>query len=84
MAMVYSALATKACEEKIKLWKMMPKLHIFVHLCEWQAVEVANPRSYWTYADEDLVGLLVEVAQSCHPRTLAPAALMKWLHVYYQ
>ena len=49
-----SALATKACNERVKLWKMMPKLHIFVHLCEWQAVEVGNPRSYWTYADEVL------------------------------
>ena len=61
----------------------MPKLHIFVHLCEWQAGEFGNPRSYWTYADEDLVGLLVECAQSCHAKTVAPSALFKWVHVHF-
>ena len=67
----------------VKLWKMNPKLHLFDHLCCWQAVEVGNPRFYWTYSDEDLVGLLIEVAESCHPTTLAASALFKWLQVYF-
>ena len=51
----YSWLADQATSSKQKLWKMSPKLHLFVHLCEWQAGEWGNPRYYWTYADEDLV-----------------------------
>ena len=62
----------------------MPKFHVFVHLAEWQAVEVCNPRVYWTYVDEDLVGCLVEVAESCHASTMAPSALFKWMHVYFE
>ena len=38
-----------------KLWKCTPKLHLFLHMCEWD-VELGNPRSYWTYSDEDMVG----------------------------
>ena len=61
-------------------WKATPKFHLFSHLTEWQIPDLGlNPRFYWTYADEDLVGQLVEVAQSCHPSTLAPVALTKWV-----
>ena len=40
---------------------------------------MGNPRCYWTYADEDMVGHMIEVAQSCHPVTLAATAMFKWL-----
>jgi hypothetical protein len=33
----------------------------------------------WTYPDEDLAGLSIEVAQSCHRNTLAIVSLAKWL-----
>ena len=84
LAILYSALSAKAIASNDKSWKMMPKLHLLDHLCSWQAIEVGNPRFYWTYADEDLVGLLIEVAESCHPKTLAASALFKWLHVYFE
>ena len=84
LCIVYSALSAKALREGVKMWKMLPKLHLFDHLCCWQATESGNPRSYWTYADEDLVGLLIEVAESCHPKTMAASALLKWMQVYYR
>ena len=84
LCIVYAALASTSAAAHEKMWKMNPKLHLFDHLCEWQAGEVGNPRSFWTYADEDLVGLLVEVAESCHPKTMAVSALFKWLHTYYK
>ena len=80
---IYAGLAQQALLRGEKVWKLHPKLHLFVHLCEWQAVETLSPKSFWTYSDEDLVGLLVEVAESCHPSTLAPSALFKWMHVYF-
>jgi len=84
LAVLYSQLAESAARAGERMWKMHPKLHLFVHLCEWQSLEWGNPRYYWTYADEDLVGLLTEVGASCHPTTLACSALFKWLHVYYE
>ena len=76
-------MAAESAAARVKMWKMNPKLHLFDHLCDYQAGEGLNPRSFWTYVDEDLVGLLVEVAESCHPVTTAPSALFKWLHVYF-
>ena len=59
---------------------MSPKTHLFFHLMEWHVLEIGlNPRGYWTYADEDLVGTMVEVSRSCHLSTLAPVSLTKWL-----
>ena len=82
LCIIYSGLSSKYLADRERFFKMMPKLHLFDHLCSWQASEIGNPRSYWTYADEDLVGLLVECAQSCHVKTLAASAIFKWLHVY--
>jgi hypothetical protein len=80
---VYAELSSRALASKLKFWKMAPKFHIFCHLCEWQAAEWGNPRFYWTYADEDLVGLMIDIAQTCHPKTLAVNALFKWLHLVF-
>ena len=38
-----------------------------------------NPKTYWCYADEDLVGQLITIGESCHPTTLAPVGLAKWV-----
>ena len=76
---MYSQLSSEASDEGRKRWRFSPKHHLFLHLCEWQAIEIGNPRFYWTYADEDLVGKMIECARSCHPRTMAAIALYKWL-----
>ena len=45
----------------VKEWKMSLKVHLFIHLMEWHVPEIGlNPRGYWTHADEDLVGTMVE------------------------
>ena len=67
----------------LKMWKMTPKLHMFEHLTELQCLIWGNPRFWWTYSDEDLVGYMVEVAESCHPSTLALSILFKWLHLIF-
>ncbi len=79
MGLLYTSLAAQALAAHQKLWKTTPKLHLFCHLCEWQAIERGNPRYYWCYPDEDLVGLMVEIVQSVHPRRLAVMCLLKWL-----
>ena len=53
----------------IKMWKMMPKVHLFEHLTEYMvAYWSLNPKSFWTYQDEDLVGEVVQAAKQCSSR----------------
>ena len=79
LCVLYSQLSAEAFAAGVRAWKLSPKHHHFQHLCEWQAVEYGNPRFYWVYADEDLVGHMIEVAHSCHPRTMAATAMFKWM-----
>ena len=77
---IYGHLSREHYEQQQRAYKLVPKFHLFLHLCEWQIPETKlNPRSYWTYADEDVVGQLVEVAEHCHVRTLPSTALAKWI-----
>ena len=80
LAVLYSQLAISAHAAGVRAWKMNPKLHLFLHLCEWQSVDYGSPNFYWTYADEDMVGHMIECASTCHPKTMAGTALFKWLH----
>ena len=83
LAEQYSILAKWSFDWKSKLFKMSPKLHMWEHLTEFQAAVLMNPRFFWCHADEDLVGLMVEVAHSCHPATLGVSILFKWLHLIF-
>ena len=84
LASAYSKLASWAFAEGVKMWKTSPKLHLFQHLCEHQSYYWRlNPRYWWCYSDEDLVGQLITVAESLHPRTMAVNTLMKWLHLFF-
>ena len=64
------------------MWKATPKLHLFLHMCEWD-IEYGNPRFFWTYADEDMVGQMIKAGESCHPKTLAIAGMFKWLTLLF-
>ena len=79
---LYSAISTYFYERSQRLFKLSPKLHLFMHLCEL-AVIYGNPRFYWTFADEDLVGHMIEICETVHPATMPITALMKWLHVVF-
>ena len=83
VAKMYGILANTAYAQKVKLWKVTPKLHMWLHLTLWQVALWGNPRFWWTYPDEDLVGVMMEVASSVHPRTLAFSCLFKWLHIVF-
>ena len=78
IARLYSSLSNAAWENDENMWKITPKFHFLCgHLAD-QARRFGNPRFHWTYGDEDLVGLTIEVATSTHPRTTAIVALIKW------
>ena len=78
----YAKLAANAAANGERLWKATPKLHMFQHLCEWD-IDMGNPRFFWCYADEDLVGQMIKAGESCHPRTLGVASMFKWLTLVF-
>ena len=80
LAETFGRLAKIAVDAGNRLWKLSPKLHLFEHLLEHQAINSGNPRWYWTYADEDLVGLMIDIAEGCHANTMPFSVLFKWLH----
>ena len=80
---MYTRLSNMAIQRNWRLWKLSPKMHLFLHLCLHQAVLYGNPRYYWTYGDEDMVGQLMDIATMVHPRTIAESVLMKWLLCVY-
>ena len=79
---IYQKLAREAFDNREQMWKWAPKLHAFLHLTEWQCADFGNPRFWWTYPDEDLVGHIIEVAKTTHKHTMAPKSLFKWLTFY--
>ena len=80
----YAHLSAEALANDVRAWKIVPKFHLFQHLCLHQSFTCGNPRFYWTYADEDMVGHMVEVAQNCHPTTMAATGLFKWLVLHFE
>ena len=83
LVILYNALSSEAANSQLKRWKFAPQFHLFCHLCEIQAQTLGNPRTFWTYADEDLVGHLIEVARSCHPSTVAETGMFKYLLLHF-
>ena len=79
MPQMYMRLYSEAFNMGIKAWKMTPKLHLIQELLLYQCLEWGNPLYYWCYADESLVGDMIEIAHSCHMSTLTVTALVKWL-----
>ena len=84
LAQTYNSLATLAFECNQLLWKLTPKLHLWEHLTEYQCIVYGNPRFWWTYCDEDLVGTLISTAESLHPSTMPVNTLFKWLHLIFE
>ena len=82
---LYAALSAEALAPPAsRAWKMVPKFHLFLHLCELQVGVKGNPRYYWTYCDEDLQRHVKEIAQSCHPSTLPTTSMYKWLLLVFE
>ena len=80
---IYAKLSFLCYNAGIKLWKLTPKMHLFLELCEVQMPTHGNARFWWTYSDEDLVGALIDVAEGLHPATMAEILLTKWLTVCF-
>ena len=60
--LIYSDFHKNAHAEKH--WAVKPKFHLMMHLTEKQAFESCDPSTFWSYADEDFVGLVGSIAQA--------------------
>ena len=56
--------STRGDNLRKRFWKFTPKAHLLDHLGEYQAPEWGNPAYSWCYPDEDLVGLMIEIAET--------------------
>ena len=83
VARSYEVLCAMFHQAGEKMFKMVPKLHLFEHLVEDQVAYWGNPRTWWTYSDEDLVGLVIDMARGTHPSTMAHVMLYKWLLIQF-
>ena len=78
MMLIYAELSVLAANSDVKAWKFIPKMHLLQHLPR-QADMRGNPSYSWCYADEDLVGMAIDIAQGSHWSTVEVTALVKWL-----
>ena len=44
MCGLFAQLARDSLANGVKCWKMTPKVHLLLHLCDWQGPSVGNPR----------------------------------------
>ena len=80
-ALLLASLSADAVAANQKLWKLAPKLHMCVHLCEWQALVFGNPRFYCTYPYEDLAGMMSKVGETCHPRNVVASGIFNYMQI---
>ena len=75
----YAWLARYSVDAQTLRWVWNPKHHQFEHLLDEIMQDRLNPRYYWNYADEDLVGRVATTAKNCHPWTMCLRRLQRWM-----
>ena len=58
-ALQYVALETAHAGSRERLWRIKPKLHLFLELCR----EGSKPSMFWCYRDEDFGGSIARLAR---------------------
>lgn len=56
----YNALNTAAMQRGVCNWRQLPKFHMLTHMA-FDNAALANPRRVHVYADEDMVGIFVDI-----------------------
>lgn len=75
-ALQYVALHDQLNESDSRLWRIKPKMHMFMHLCG----EGGEPGKYWCYRDEDFGGSVAKAARRrgglLRPKSTSSSVLM--------
>ena len=64
IVLFFTALRSEAESRGKDLWKLKPKLHLLLEMTQYTAEETGDPGLYWTYADEDFVGMVSAIGES--------------------
>ena len=67
----YQHLAATSYFQGTCLWSLKPKLHQFQHALKDLWVDRLNPRLYWCFGDESMIGILKRSAAKVHRSTSA-------------
>ena len=73
----YSWLANKALSDGLKLWSMVQKHHLLIHLAS--QTERLHPCTFWCYGSESFMSIAVHMAASCTRGTAADKVAKKVL-----
>ena len=70
--LLYRSLSDEAAEYDDRFWRIKPKLHMMVELCEYQVEDLGcSPEEFWAYRDESFVGFVAEFSErrggACNP-----------------
>ena len=71
-------LASRSCALGQSRWKIRAKLHVMFHLNLDAQANRRNPRSWWSFKEEETMGKLSRIAAATHAVTLATRTLERW------
>ena len=78
-AMFYSALRKWANGVRLKLFLQRPKFHKFLHRVVQRLKKCRiNPRYFDCFGDENLIGIVCNVAKICHPLAVGKSCIARW------
>ncbi len=63
-------------------WAIKPKHHLFAHLVQRAGVQLGSPKLYWTYADEDFMGLVAGMAAAAPDARTVAQNVLRRMHLF--
>ncbi len=72
-----SWLASEAAAANKDCWRIIPKHHLFCHLCQMVSRD-GNPTLWWCYSDESEIRLTAILAAGLHPTTMHRTIMMRY------
>ncbi len=64
--------------DDLLMWSHIPKMHQFHHLILDALDDRNNPRFFHCFGDEDMVGIMLRTARSCHSLTVVDSCVRKY------
>ena len=75
---LYVSVSDKARENGVHRWKLLRKVHTFIHQLEDMLADRLNPRHYSGWTDESLMYRVVKMATDVDSRTALLNVLVGW------
>ena len=75
----YNVLSASCAAQGKYRYCVVPKLHKLDELLRKAITTGRNPMNVWTMSDEDWIGRMVNLGQSCHARSLTTRAIARFL-----